>query len=446
VSGRLRTRAKLDGSRKRVLSAAVELTERFDLPERPTNESGAPYDEARLLVRIGGEPIGFATVDLASQPLSSPALVAAIERDLTPAVSHELERQGLPRLAALVGPGVRSRAPTRSLAAARAGGETVTVVVCTRDRSEILRGCLHALQALEHEPLDFVIVDNAPSDSGTRSLVTELAREDSRFRYVHEPRPGLSQARNRGLVEATGEIVGYTDDDVRVDAAWIVGLLRGFHRRRDVACVTGLVASASLELAAQQYFDARVWWSSSCEPRLYDARHGPHDTALHPYAAGVFGTGANFAFRTELLRRVGGFDESLGAGSPCAGGEDLDIFVRLVRAGHAISYEPAALVWHEHRADGDDLSRQMYAYGKALSAYLFKYASSRATALDVLSRIPQGLCHLGALGARSSRAGSETGYAYRLLLAELRGVLAGPFAYARARRAQDPERRRIVAP
>ena len=273
-----------------------------------------------------------------------------------------------------------------------------------------------------------------------------MTEADSRFHYVREPLPGLSHARNRGLAQSTSEIIAYTDDDVRVDPLWVRGLLRGFGRRSDVGCVTGLVASASLELPVERYFDGRVGWSSNCEPGVYDLNHGPAGTALHPYAAGSFGTGANFAVRTELLREIGGFDESLGAGSPCYGGEDFDVFVRFILAGYAIAYEPAALVWHEHRSEADDLRRQMYGYGRSLSAYLFKYMSSRATALDVLRRLPQGMRHLGVLGARSSRMGSRTGLAQEPVMAEIRGLIAGPFAYTRARRAQDPERRRAVAP
>ncbi|HWX46077.1 MAG TPA: glycosyltransferase, partial [Solirubrobacteraceae bacterium] len=431
------------GRAKAVFSGELEVTADFKLPPRPITTTGQPYDEARLLVRVGGEPVGFATVSLGDEPLSPARVLGVIERDLDASVQAELMRQGLPPLRSLEAGG---EAPRGELLAGTPGSERVTVVICTRNRAEALRGCLRFMRLLEHGALEFVIVDNAPADDSTRDLVVKLAGEDARFRYVREPHPGLSWARNRGLAHATGEIVAYTDDDVRVDRLWIRGLLRGFHRRADVACVTGLVASASLELAEEQYFDARVWWSSSCEHQVYDARHGPVGLTLHPYAAGGFGTGANFAFRTGPLREIGGFDESLGAGSPCAGGEDLDIFVRLLRAGYSISYEPAALVWHEHRTDHDDLRRQMYAYGKALSAYLFKYASSRRTALDMWRRLPHGIGHLGALGRRSGQAGSQAGLARELLLAELRGAMTGPLAYARARRAQDSERRRMVAP
>lgn len=431
---------------KAIFSGELELTDDFDLPTLPTTAAGRPFDEARLLVRIGGEPIGFATVPLGIETLSLAAVLEVIKRDLDASARAELARQGLPPLRSLNESHASTRAPRGGLKAEQGGAKSVTVVICTRNRAEALGVCLRSVRLLEHDAVEFVIVDNAPADDSTRNLMMEIAREDSRFRYVRESHPGLSWARNRGLAHATGEIIAYTDDDVRVDYLWLKGLLRGFNRRADVACVTGLVASASLELAAEQYFDARVWWSSSCESQVYDAHNGPAGIALHPYAAGGFGTGANFAFRTQPLREIGGFDESLGAGSPCAGGEDLDIFVRFLRAGYSISYEPAALVWHEHRTDLADLRRQMYAYGKALSAYLFKYASSRRTALDVWRRLPQGIGHLGALGMRSGRAGSQAGLANELLLAELLGVMIGPLAYARARWAQDAERRRVVAP
>jgi glycosyltransferase involved in cell wall biosynthesis len=434
-----------DERERAVFSGEFELTSESELPQRPTTASRKPYDEARLLVRIGGEPVGFVTVLLGSEPLSRAAVLQAIRHDLDAAVNAELTRQELLGSRSLNGSSTAD-VPWHELGVEQRGAVSVSVVVCTRNRAHALPDCLDSLKRLEHDAIDFIIVDNAPSDDSTREIVRKMASDDPRFQYVRETFPGLSCARNRGLVHTTSEIIAYTDDDVRVDPLWVKGLLRGFGRRLDVGCVTGMVASASLELPVEQYFDGRVGWSSSCEAGVYDARCGPAGKALHPYAAGSFGTGANFAVRTELLREIGGFDECLGVGTPCQGGEDLDIFVRFIRAGYAIAYEPAALVWHEHRSSSDDLRHQMYGYGKSLSAYLFKYMSSRRTALDVLRRLPQGVSHLGVLGARSSRMGSQTGLAYGPVMAEIRGLIAGPFAYARARRAQDPERRRAVAP
>src|SRR3712207_7943540 len=62
-------------------------------------------------------------------------------------------------------------------------------------------------------PTLFHPVDNAPTDDSTRRVVQAVAEADPRFRYVREPRPGLSCARNRGLAEARGEVLAYTDED-----------------------------------------------------------------------------------------------------------------------------------------------------------------------------------------------------------------------------------------
>ncbi len=428
-----------------VYSGQFEMTRELELPPLPATSSGRPYDKARLLVRMRSEPVGFVTIDLDTEPLTRASVLRAIERELDTAVKAEAARQKLPGWQPLEDLD-SATTPLAGQTSEQDQSVSVSVVVCTRNRAHILPGCLDSLKRLDHDKLEFVIVDNAPSDSSTHDLVESIAADDQRFHYVCEMLPGLAYARNRGLAHASGEIIAYTDDDVRVDPLWVKGLLRGFGRRADVACVTGMVASASLELPVEQYFDGRVGWSSSCEPGVYDTGHGPIGKALHPYAAGAFGTGANFAARSELLRQIGEFDETLGAGTSCQGGEDFDIFVRFILAGYALATEPAALVWHEHRSGEDDLHRQMYGYGKSLSAYLFKYMSSRATAFDVLRRIPQGVRHLGVLGARSSRVGSQTGLDSGPVTAEIRGLLAGPFAYARARHAQDPQRRRAVAP
>jgi glycosyltransferase involved in cell wall biosynthesis len=427
-----------------VFSGEVELTVPFKLPADPLTLSGAHYSDARLLVRVGGEPIGFVGLPLGSDPLSRARVVEAVRRDLGTELERELDRQGSIASADLEG--LRPGALSLLDPAAASDPTKVTVAVCTRNRAALLPACLESLQGLEHEELEFVVVDNAPADETTKAVIDRFAAADARFRYCLEPLPGLSRGRNKALAEASGEVIAFTDDDVRVDPNWVKALLRGFGRRADVGCVTGMVASASLERPAEQYFDGRVWWSSKCEAQIYDAVDGPTNAALHPYAAGAMGTGANFAVRVDQMRELGGFDECLGAGSPSSGGEDLDAFVRVIRGGRAIAYEPAALVWHVHRIDDAALRAQMYEYGVALSAYLFKYIYSRRSAVDVMCRLPAGVARLGVLGSRSQRVGAQTGFDRALFMAEMKGLAAGPWAYLKARRVQPPARRRAVAP
>ncbi len=428
-----------------VWSGELELSSPVFQINPPLAQSRAAYDEARLLIRVIGEPLGFVQMPLSSGKLDLHQAIQAMDADLGRRVERQLAVNGLPALADLRAG--RHGGVTRAASwIAESDGPLVSVIVCTRNRAQGLRRCLDSIQRLRYPNLEFLIVDNAPADDSTRKLVLDAARGDARVRYVHEARPGLSAARNRGLREARGEFIAYTDDDVRVDQLWVDAILRGFRRRADVGCVTGLVASASLERSTEQYFDARVGWSSSSEQRLFEASPSRGDSRLHPYAPGVFGTGANVAFRRDAIAAIGGFDESLGAGSPTCGGEDLDAFVRLLRSGRALTYEPAALVWHDHRVDDNDLQKQMYCYGKGLSAYLCKFLFARSSGPEVAQQLLAGAFHAARLARRSQAAASRSGVAPGLLKAELRGWLAGPWAYLRARSRQDRAHVRAVAP
>jgi GT2 family glycosyltransferase len=377
---------------------------------------------ARVLARLHGEPLGYLTLPIGD---AVPAAVAREAADrFGDRIAVHLAVEGLPAVSAAT-----DACPNRVV-----GDELVSVVVCTRNRADQLSDCLDRLRALTYPQLEILVVDNAPADDSTRRVVEAVA--DPRFRYVVEPRPGLSCARNKGLAEARGSYLAYTDDDVAVDAGWVQGLLKGFRSAGDVGCVTGLVATAAISGAAEEYFDARAAsWSTRCEPQRFDLDGSAPDDALYPYSPGIFGTGANLAFDRALLLALGGFDEALGAGTRTRGGEDLDIFVRVLRAGRALVYEPAALVWHHHRADRDALLRQMFGYGTGLSAFVTKCLLQRDTRREVLGRIPLGLRRMAAIRTHTRERLADPVAAPRgAMLREFLGFGAGPVLYLRARR------------
>src|SRR5215216_428982 len=414
-----------------VLVGQVELSNGVGdiaAPARP----GPPYAAVRLLVRLHGQPLGFVTPLLVDGRLAASAIAEQVSGELRSQVNAHLVEDGLEPVASIMAAGVgavRDSRCRRRPAGGR-GEPLVTVVVATRDRPQSLARCLRALAALTYARFEVIIVDNAPSTRETLAVVQQQSGLDARARYVRELRPGVSCARNRGLGEARGELVAFTDDDVVVDPGWLDGVVRGFARSPSVACVTGLVPSARLDNAEQRYFDRRVSWAVSCTPRRYDPHSDLQASALYPYAAGQFGTGANFAFRTAVLRALGGFDEVLGAGAPAGGGEDLDVFVRTILAGHVIAYEPAAIVWHEHRDELGQLRRQLFNYGVGLAAFATKYLSDRRTARDILIRLPGGLRHLHSIAKRVERPAELP---RTVLTAELLGLAWGPMAYGLGR-------------
>jgi len=78
-----------------------------------------------------------------------------------------------------------------------------------------------------------------------------------------------------------------------------------------------------------------------------------------------FFAAANLAFRREALRETGGFDPN------CATGEDVDISIRISRAGWELWYEPDAVVNHQDPHTFRQLLRQWFGYGLG-HAYVYK--------------------------------------------------------------------------
>jgi glycosyltransferase involved in cell wall biosynthesis len=252
----------------------------------------------------------------------------------------------------------------------------ISVVVCTRDRADALLDALESILLLDYPEFEVVVVDNAARTDATAQAVERLG--DPRVRYVPEPVPGLSTARNAGVRAARHELIAFTDDDVVVDRYWLRAIARGFTRDVRVSCVTGLVPSGELRTATQAYFEKRVSWAGSLAPRLVSMTMPPPDIPLFPLQVGRLGTGANFAVKKTRVQDLGGFDEALGAGTAAQGGEDLDMFFRVVTSGDAMATEPSAIVWHRHRSDNDALLNQARGYGLGLGAWLTKVGLDRA--------------------------------------------------------------------
>jgi GT2 family glycosyltransferase/SAM-dependent methyltransferase len=304
----------------------------------------------------------------------------------------------------------------------------LTVVVCTRDRPEALGRTLRALAAQDAPPAEVVVVDNDPGGGRTRPVVE--AAGAARARYVAEPRPGLSVARNTGLRHAATGLVAFTDDDAEPHRAWAGQLANAFAREPDVPAVTGMVVPAGLDSAAARAFEFDMGgFSQGYLPRRYDADwFGRVRWRAAP--AWQVGAGANMAFRRSAFAAVGGFDERLGAGAAgCS--EDSELWYRLLARGMTCLYEPAAVVAHHHRSDDAALLEQAGAYIEGHVAALFvEFARHRHP-----GELARALVNLPAfLGAQVvTRRGAPEGSRLR---AELRGYRRGLRYRGLARRAE----------
>ena len=157
------------------------------------------------------------------------------------------------------------------------------------------------------------------------------------------PNGGFSAARNAGLAHATGEIVAYTDADVRVDPDWLTYLVQPFLTADVVGSGGPNVVPADDPVTAQ------------CVAR---APGGPTHVLLDDRIAEHV-PGCNMAFRRDALLAIGGFNPLY-----LRAGDDVDVCWRLQARGWKIGFAPAALVWHHHRSSIKAYWRQQVGYGE----------------------------------------------------------------------------------
>jgi GT2 family glycosyltransferase len=413
------------------------MTKRFkvldiELQDRPEDFIGLNgYDMVYALIRANGRPLGYVTIPLTNGycPASTVHKIIIDQQGLA-LTRHTL----LNRLTTSYEP-AQSYASQINSARQQADHPwpLVTVAVCTRDRPALLADCLAALTRLDYPALDLLVVDNAPRTAAAARLVRHRY---PRVRYVCEPRPGLNWARNRAIAEARGDILAYTDDDVIADAHWARALARVFAEQAEVMAVTGLVVPYELETEAQQLFERYGGFGRGFTPHTYRVdRESRERTATHHGGTGKFGTGANMAYRRRVFADVGPFDPALDVGTATHGGGDLEMFFRVLQAGHALAYEPSAVVRHRHRRDYAQLRTQITNNGIGFYSCLVRSALHHRDERWALARL--GLWWLWRWNVRrlliSLRHPDR--FPRDLIVAELWGSLRGLGRYPKARRA-----------
>jgi len=264
----------------------------------------------------------------------------------------------------------------------------------------------------------------------TRATAAVVERFD--LRYVTEPRVGLDHARNTGLATASHDIVAFVDDDVVVSPSW-ASSIRACFTEAAIGCATGLVLPLELETASQEEFELYSQQRRDLRPRVYSRRNLPAS------AAGVVGIGANMAFRSAVLRDLGGFDVRLDAGTPTRSGGDTDMFARVLDAGQSIAYSPAALVWHRHRRTRKELRSCVFGYGVGVYSMLTKRLVEQRD-LGALVTAARWLLGPVVKAARAKMVGRPAP-SWPVVFAETAGAVCGPFLFVyEARRRRAPRR------
>ena len=212
---------------------------------------------------------------------------------------------------------------------------SVTVVICayTSERWGLLLDVIESVRNQTRVPDQVVVVIDHNEHLYERliEIVDDVTVVES------TGLPGLSGARNTGVALAESDIVAFLDDDAEAAPDWLERLL-ALYDDPDVLGVGGKVVP-QWESGRPGYFAEELDWIVGCSHR-----------GLPRVASEVRNViGANMSFRLDVLRQVGGFNQSLGRkGALPLGCEETEICIRSTMGspGSRIVYEPAALVRH----------------------------------------------------------------------------------------------------
>ena len=386
---------------------------RLDVDSLPrTLQLPAHYDRALIVMTVNGRVVAQRDIPVVGGLLADEALRDLVESAAGAAIARH-------RLEAWLGVD----------AADVTNMPRATVAICTRDRLDDLDRCLRALAALPEQGQEVLVVDSASREG---DAVRALVAQHAGVRYVREERAGLDIARNRALRDARNEVVVFCDDDAEVDQGWLHALCKNFIDPR-VLCVTGLILPLELETPAQEWFERTNGFSRGFERVRHDGVE--HDA----FFVSRIGAGASMALRRSVLDSIGPFDEALDAGTLTRSGGDHDYFTRILAAGYCIVYEPAALSWHRHRREWHELRTAVHGYGTGVWAYLTRQLLGGEPRAIVVAL---GWMRWQLTGVLKGVLGLRTLLPIDLAIAEIRGCLAGPGAYLRARRLSERARSR----
>ncbi len=216
----------------------------------------------------------------------------------------------------------------------------LTLVIPTYNRS---RALLRALESVAHQDLDpryweCIVVDNASTDD-TAERVADFAAANPtlQIRRVVEPNAGVAHARNRGLQEATTELICSIDDDERINEGFLSAYLHFFDTHPEAVVAGGRIIA--------EYEQERPRWMSRWTERPI-ANPMDYGEQIRPFPKGALPGGGNMGFRRSVAMQFG-FATQLGRiGGKPLGGEENDFLLRIREAGHTLWYLPDAVMWH----------------------------------------------------------------------------------------------------
>ena len=214
----------------------------------------------------------------------------------------------------------------------------ISVIICTYNRFESLQNTLNSISEMyipKGLTWELIVVDNNSTDKTMDVVHDFMGSSRSNIRCVLEKKQGLSHARNRGISEAKGEIIAFTDDDVFVEKYWLANIAEAF-RKYDAACIGGRIFPIWEKPKPK-------WLTQNLYNYLALLDYG--DTPFYLDHSNIWG--ANFAIKADMFKKHGIFEVNLGRiPGKLYAGEETNFFAKLLNAGEKLLYYPDSIVHH----------------------------------------------------------------------------------------------------
>jgi cellulose synthase/poly-beta-1,6-N-acetylglucosamine synthase-like glycosyltransferase len=267
----------------------------------------------------------------------------------------------------------------------RASSEpSVSVIVPVRDGESNIGDCIDAILAADYpaDRREILIVDNASTD-GTAARIRSRP-----VRYLHEPNPGVSNARNRGIAESTGEILAFVDADCLVEPQWLTELVRPFEDP-EIGAVGGNLEHAPATTPTERQV-ARMLGNWQ--------QFAFNSNPAYPITA-------NAAYRREVIDRIGPFDPHM------TRAQDVELGLRFQeRSGCRLAFAERATARHRNRTTQLGFIRQQFgwAYGAGLVGAKFEAMGGHPVKPPRIREIGRTARGLGIVLSAKARGRGET--------------------------------------
>lgn len=244
-------------------------------------------------------------------------------------------------------------------------GRLFSVIVPTYKRPSPLTHCLQALSHLDFPRNEFEVI--VVDDGGAVDLTAVLPpiAQKINVRLVRQPNRGPAAARNYGAELANGRFLAFTDDDCRVDPAWLKNLAVVLQEAPS-ALVGGQTNNG---LPHDQY--------ASASQILIDYLYAYAGKTQSPTMR--FFTSNNMAMSAAAFAEIGGFNATM----PLAAGEDREFCSRWLAAGWEMVFAPQAIVQHYHTLTWRAFWQQHLGYGRGAYQYHQIRAANQQTPIRV---------------------------------------------------------------